>query len=160
MTYGFVRSPVESSEKMTKSHFPFRILKDSLLIDNAAGFASMVNRRKPQLVVTNNLHVNYFRPASEGELIAVGKVIKQGKNIDVCEVSVYPLESYVPYMAYEDLQGTPIESSGKMTKNHFSNRILTDNNNIEIARGNGTFFCYWRHNGKTIRKIDIICIDF
>ena len=75
----------------------------SLLIDNAAGFASMVNRREAQLVVTNNLNVNYFRPASEGELIAIGKIIKQGKNIDVCEASVY-------------------------------------NNNIEIARGNGTFF--------------------
>ena len=138
---------------MTKSHFSNRILKDSLLIDNAAGFASMVNRRKPQLVVTNNLNVNYFRPASEGELIAVGKVIKQGKNIDVCEASVYPLESYVPYMAYEDLQGTPIESSGKMTKNHFSNRILTDNNNIEIARGNGTFFVTGDITEKQLEKL-------
>ena len=61
----------------------------SLLIDNAAGFASMVNRRKTQFVVTNSLNVNYFRPASEGELVAVGTVIKQGKNIDVCEASVY-----------------------------------------------------------------------
>ena len=61
----------------------------SLLIDNAAGFASMVNRNKPQFVVTNNLNVNYFHTASEGELVAIGKIIKQGKKIDVCEASVY-----------------------------------------------------------------------
>ena len=30
-------------------------------------------------------------------------------------------------MAHEDLQGAPIESSRKMTKSHFSNRILKDN---------------------------------
>ena len=88
----------------------------SLLIDNAAGFASMVNRREAQLVVTNNLNVNYFRPASEGELIAVGKIIKQGKNIDVCEASVY-------------------------------------NNNIEIARGNGTFFVTENITKKQIEKL-------
>lgn len=41
--------------------------------------------------------------------------------------SFYPLESHVPYMAQEDLQGAPIESSGKMTKSHFSNRIRKDN---------------------------------
>ena len=29
-------------------------------------------------------------------------------------------------MSHEDLQGAPIESSGKMTKSHFSNRILKD----------------------------------
>ena len=39
----------------------------------------------------------------------------------------YPLESYGTYMSHEDLQGAPIESSGKMTKSHFSNRILKDN---------------------------------
>ena len=38
----------------------------------------------------------------------------------------YPLESYGTYMSHEDLQGAPIESSGKMTKSHFSNRILKD----------------------------------
>ena len=39
----------------------------------------------------------------------------------------YPLESYGTYMSHEDLQGAPIESSGKMTFCHFSNRILKDN---------------------------------
>ena len=38
----------------------------------------------------------------------------------------YPLESYGTYMSHEDLQGAPIESSVKMTKSHFSNRILKD----------------------------------
>ena len=41
-------------------------------------------------------------------------------------ITLYPLESYGTYMSHEDLQGAPIESSGKMTKSHFSNRILKD----------------------------------
>ena len=45
---------------------------------------------------------------------------------------LYPLESYGTYMSHEDLQGAPIESSGKMTKSHFSNRILKDSSQTGI----------------------------
>ena len=33
-------------------------------------------------------------------------------------------------MSHEDLQGAPIESSGKMTFCHFSNRILKDKQKV------------------------------
>ena len=61
MTNGFIRSPVESSDKMTLSHFTLRILKDNL------------------------------------------------------NLIWYPLESYVPYMAHEDLQGAPFRIPNKIT---------------------------------------------
>jgi len=61
----------------------------------------------------------------------------------------YPLESYGTYMSHEDLQGAPIESSGKMTKSHFSNRILKDNSNIFNAGIYITLLNQWR-----TKKID------
>ena len=74
-----------------------------------------------------------------------------------CRVFItdYPLESYGTYMSHEDLQGVPIESSGKITKCHFSNRILKDNDkygNINkyaptvTLKHNGRKFIY--HNQK------------
>ena len=64
-------------------------------------------------------------------------------------ITLYPLESYYVYIRNRILQGAPIESSGKMTLNHFSNRILKDNrrkfsdkqkiNNGNIEEGFATF---------------------
>ena len=60
-------------------------------------------------------------------------------------------------MSHEDLQGAPIESSGKMTKSHFSNQILKDNNNYDIKvilsenyRENNGFFTNNKENYKKI----------
>ena len=96
-------------------------------------FSKQVKNMLDMLEQTNDIH-KY--------IIIYNRIMtKYTKNIKKCEwenvreikhilsfwLPNYPLESYVPYMAHEDLQGTPIESSGKMTKSHFSNRILKDN---------------------------------
>jgi len=78
-------------------------------------------------------------------------IINKTELLQSYPITTYPLESYGTYMSHEDLQGAPIESSGKMTKSHFSNRILKDNNiqNYQINENK----IYTTSNKKTAAEI-------
>lgn len=57
------------------------------LIDFAANFALFFQMRRP--VLTIDLRIDYHRMATQGNLLAKGRVVKVGKTVSVCEAEIF-----------------------------------------------------------------------
>jgi len=59
------------------------------LIDHCAGGAAMSLAPQGKAVVTADMHVNFLRPGQAPRLRALGRVVKNGRNLIVVQVEVF-----------------------------------------------------------------------
>ncbi len=69
----------------------------SSLADNTGWYAVMANLPEDKTSVTIEIKVNYLKPAKEGRLIAIGKVLRLGRRVAFAVVEVYSQEELVAY---------------------------------------------------------------
>lgn len=61
----------------------------SALLDTAGGIAAFTAVRPGDLLSTVDLRVDYLRPAGLHDLVAVGKVLRIGNRVAVCDIVAY-----------------------------------------------------------------------
>ncbi len=59
------------------------------VVDSACGYAALTMMPENARVLSVEFKVNLLRPAACDKIIAIGKVIKAGKQLTVCEGTVY-----------------------------------------------------------------------
>ncbi len=69
----------------------------SSLADNTGWYAVIANLPENKTAVTIEIKINYLKPAKEGKLKAVGRVVKMGKRVAFAVVELYSKEDLVAY---------------------------------------------------------------
>ncbi len=64
----------------------------STLADNASGYAAYSLMKADSRVLTVEFKINFMTPADGDKIIAEGKVIKNGKTLNICQSEVYVLK--------------------------------------------------------------------
>ncbi len=59
------------------------------IVDSACGYAALSMMPENARVLSVEFKVNLLRPATGNKIIAIGKVIKSGKTLSVCEGTVW-----------------------------------------------------------------------
>lgn len=59
------------------------------IVDSACGYAALTQMPEDLEVLSVEFKINFMRPANTPELVAVGKVLKSGTTIPVCEGYAY-----------------------------------------------------------------------
>ncbi len=59
------------------------------LMDTAAWFASAVTHGPEEWITTSEMAVHFFKPSTETDLVARGRVLKSGRRQDVVEVHLH-----------------------------------------------------------------------
>jgi uncharacterized protein (TIGR00369 family) len=59
------------------------------LADSACGLALVTSINSDELIVTQNLNINYLLPVAKGMLTAKGNVIRRGRNSAVLEADIF-----------------------------------------------------------------------
>jgi len=81
--------------KMNVEHFHCNIYDTAhggavaSLADSACGLALATSIKSDELIVTQNLNINYLLPVAKGMLTAKGNVIRRGRNSAVLEADIF-----------------------------------------------------------------------
>jgi uncharacterized protein (TIGR00369 family) len=85
---GEVRIALTPQPELTQQHGYLHAGVVTSIMDNACGYAALTLAPAGREVLTVELKVNFMRPASADRFIAIGKVIKSGKTLTVCQGEV------------------------------------------------------------------------
>ncbi len=69
----------------------------SSLADNTGWYAVVANLPENATSVTIEIKVNYLKPATKGELVAIGRLLKMGKKVAFAVVEVWQDSELVAY---------------------------------------------------------------
>ena len=85
---GIVKISCPYSNAITQQNGYFHAGVITSIVDVACGYAALSMMPAESDVLTVEFKVNFMRPTQTEEIIAVGRVIKSGKRIVVCEGEV------------------------------------------------------------------------
>lgn len=77
------------SKKLSQQNGYFHAGIISTIADNASGYAAYTLMEAEQSVLTVEFKINFMAPADGDKITAVGKVIKSGKTLNICQSEVY-----------------------------------------------------------------------
>jgi uncharacterized protein (TIGR00369 family) len=86
---GKVRIECSLNEGLTQQHGFFHAGVLTSIVDSACGYAAWTVMPEGKDVLTVEFKVNFLKPADTPKIIAIGTVLQSGKNLTVCEGSVY-----------------------------------------------------------------------
>lgn len=86
---GMVKIACSFSDTLTQQHGYFHAGVATSILDSACGYAALSMMPEKAEVLTVEFKVNFLRPAETSKLIAIGKVLKCGKTLVICEGEVY-----------------------------------------------------------------------
>ena len=90
---GRVHIQLPSRPEVTQQHGYFHAGATSAIADSAGGYAAFTLFPEDSSVLTVEYKINLLAPA-EGEYIeAVGKVLKPGRTLTVCQLKVFAIQS-------------------------------------------------------------------
>jgi uncharacterized protein (TIGR00369 family) len=93
---GEVEIELPYSRAVTQQHGFFHAAAVAAIADNAGGYAALTLMRADEEVVAAEFKVNLLRPAAGPRLIAAARVLKIGKTLVVCHVTVSVLRGEAP----------------------------------------------------------------
>lgn len=77
------------SESLSQQHGFFHAGVVTSLADSACGYAALSVMPEDADVLSVEFKINLLRPANTEKIVAVGQVLKAGKNLVVCEGDVF-----------------------------------------------------------------------
>jgi len=86
---GFVRITLPYRAELTQQHGFFHGGATAAIADSAGGYAGLSVFPADSSVLTVEFKINLVAPAKGERLEAIGKVIKSGKTLTVCQLEVY-----------------------------------------------------------------------
>jgi uncharacterized protein (TIGR00369 family) len=89
---GLVEIELPYRAELTQQHGFFHAGITSTIADNAAGYAAYSLMPADASVLTTEFKINLLAPADGDELRALGRVIKPGRTLTVCEVDVFAVK--------------------------------------------------------------------
>ena len=89
---GLVEIELPYRAELTQQHGFFHAGVTSTIADNAAGYAAYSLMPADASVLTTEFKINLLAPADGDELRALGRVIKPGRTLTVCEVDVFAVK--------------------------------------------------------------------
>lgn len=78
----------EHQQKITQQNGFFHAGVLTSVVDSACGYAALTMMPENADVLSVEFKMNLLRPANTSKIIAIGKVVKAGKTITVCEGTV------------------------------------------------------------------------
>ena len=78
----------EHQQKITQQNGFFHAGVLTSVVDSACGYAALTMMPDNADVLSVEFKMNLLRPANTSKIIAIGKVVKAGKTITVCEGTV------------------------------------------------------------------------
>jgi uncharacterized protein (TIGR00369 family) len=69
----------------------------SSLADNTGWYAVISNLPENKTYITIEIKINYLKPAKDGKLKAIGRVLKLGKSVAFATVQLYSSDDLVAY---------------------------------------------------------------
>lgn len=87
--YGEIEISMPFSEGVTQQHGFFHGGVVGALADSASGYAAISTIKEDEASLTAEYKINLLAPANGERLIAIGKVIKPGRTLIVCQSDVY-----------------------------------------------------------------------
>lgn len=85
---GYCEISLPFSENLTQQHGFFHAGIVAAIADNAAGYAAFSLMKDTSTVLTVEFKINLISPAKGDYLIGKSKVIKQGRNLTICQSEV------------------------------------------------------------------------
>ncbi|MCD9854497.1 PaaI family thioesterase [Epilithonimonas sp. JDS] len=86
---GEVKISSEFSEALTQQHGFFHAGVATSIVDSACGYAALTMMPDDMEVLSVEFKINFIKPAKTDKLIAIGKVLKSGRTLTICEGYVY-----------------------------------------------------------------------
>jgi uncharacterized protein (TIGR00369 family) len=86
---GLVQISSKFSDALSQQHNYFHAGVMTSIADSACGYAAMTLAPIDKDVLTVEFKINFLKPGNTTRLIAVGKVIRSGKTLTICEGNVY-----------------------------------------------------------------------
>ncbi|MGB8194555.1 MAG: PaaI family thioesterase [Chitinophagaceae bacterium] len=77
------------NEGLTQQHGFFHAGVLTGIVDSACGYAAFTLMPEGKEVLSVEFKINFLKPANTPKIIAIGNVLQSGKNLTVCEGSVY-----------------------------------------------------------------------
>lgn len=89
---GLVTLRLPFRQELTQQHGYFHAGGTSAIADSAGGYAGFTLFPEGSSVLTVEIKLNLIRPAQGAYLEAVGRVIKNGRTLTVCQLDVWGVE--------------------------------------------------------------------
>jgi uncharacterized protein (TIGR00369 family) len=89
---GCVEVTIPFRSELTQQHGFFHAGVTSSIADNAGGYAAYTLFPADSSVLTVEFKINLLAPAKGEELRAVGKVIRTGRTLTVCDLKVFAVD--------------------------------------------------------------------
>lgn len=89
---GEVRLRLPFKEELTQQHGFFHAGSTSAIADSAGGYAGYTLFPSDSSVLTVEFKINLVAPARGEYLEAVGKVLRSGKTLTICQLEVFGIE--------------------------------------------------------------------
>jgi uncharacterized protein (TIGR00369 family) len=102
---GEVEITLPFSERVTQQHGYFHGAAVTSVVDSACGYAAMTLLEPGVEVLSIEFKVNFMAPAQGTQIRAVGRVVKSGRRISICEGDVYAV----------DRDGAPVHCARMLT---------------------------------------------
>ncbi len=93
VTPGQVEIGVDFRHDLTQQHGYLHAGVVTTIVDSACGFAAYTLMPPSSGVLTVEYKVNFMAPASGEKFIAVGRVVKAGKTLSVCQGEVFAVQN-------------------------------------------------------------------
>lgn len=87
--WGEVRVRMPFRPELTQQHGYFHAGGTSAIADTAGGYAGLTVFRAGSAVLTVEFKINLIAPARGDALLAVGRVLKSGRTLTVCQLEVF-----------------------------------------------------------------------
>ena len=88
---GEVEIDVDYHEGLSQQHGFFHAGVTSTIVDSAGGYAGFTLFPAGSSILTVEFKINLLAPAHGERLIAIGKVVKPGRTLTICDGEVYVL---------------------------------------------------------------------
>ncbi|MCF3935723.1 PaaI family thioesterase [Acuticoccus sp. M5D2P5] len=89
---GLVTIRMPFREELTQQHGYFHAGGTSAIADSAGGYAGLTMFPADSSVLTVEFKINLIAPAEGDALEAVGRVIKSGRTLTICQLDVYGIK--------------------------------------------------------------------
>ena len=89
VAYGQVEIELPFSDRVTQQHGYFHGAAITSVVDSACGYAAVIQAGPGVEVLSVEFKVNFMVPAPGERIRAVGRVIKSGRRLAICEGDVY-----------------------------------------------------------------------
>ncbi|MGB3287711.1 MAG: PaaI family thioesterase [Burkholderiaceae bacterium] len=90
---GEVRLTLPFRQELTQQHGFFHAGASSALADSAGGYAGFTLFPEGSSVLTVEFKINLVAPARSDYLLAVGKVLRSGRTLTICQMEVFGVTS-------------------------------------------------------------------